>query len=306
MIATRSQKVATSSRSWLMKISPMPRSADQIVEDRQHLQLDGDVERRGRLVGDQQIGLAGQHHGDHHPLAHAAGQLVRPGRGDAARVADPHGRQQLAAPAAARRGRAAADGRAGVSSICSPTRITGLSEYFGSCSTMPMRPPRSSRHCARLALQQVDALELSRSAVTTACGGSSPMTARPTVDLPEPLSPTMPSFSRPTAERDAAHRVDRARSGWGRRRAGSRPSACRGGGASSRRRRNSISGLRAEWAEHGGVPLDAGEAERRHRLAGGTVVRRRARRARRRCACRRRSGARAPRIANTISGRMAR
>ena len=35
--------------------------------------------------------------------------------------------------------------------------------------------------------------------------------ARPTVDLPEPLSPTMPTFSRPTAKRDAAHRLDDAR-----------------------------------------------------------------------------------------------
>ena len=86
-----------------------------------------------------------------------------------------------------------------LSAICSPTRITGLSEYFGSCSTMPIRPPRRSRHWARVALRRSIPSNSMRSAVTTAECGSSPMIARPTVDLPDPLSPTMPSFSRPTA-----------------------------------------------------------------------------------------------------------
>jgi hypothetical protein len=53
----------------------MPRSrcnSGQQVED---LRLDGDVERGRRLVGDQQVRLAGQRDGDHHPLLHAAGKL---------------------------------------------------------------------------------------------------------------------------------------------------------------------------------------------------------------------------------------
>jgi hypothetical protein len=54
---------------------------EQQVED---LGLDGDVERGGGLVGDQQLGLAGQRHRDHHALAHAARELVRE-RGGAAR-----------------------------------------------------------------------------------------------------------------------------------------------------------------------------------------------------------------------------
>ena len=32
---------------------------------------------RSGLVGDQQARLAGERHSDHHPLAHAAGELVR-------------------------------------------------------------------------------------------------------------------------------------------------------------------------------------------------------------------------------------
>ena len=46
----------------------------QQVED---LRLDGDVERGGRLVGDDELRLAGQRHRDHDALAHAAGELVR-------------------------------------------------------------------------------------------------------------------------------------------------------------------------------------------------------------------------------------
>ena len=46
------------------------------VED---LRLGRDVERRGGLVGDQELGPAHQRHRDHHALAHAAGQLVRIG-----------------------------------------------------------------------------------------------------------------------------------------------------------------------------------------------------------------------------------
>ncbi|KFB70108.1 MAG: hypothetical protein CAPSK01_000121 [Candidatus Accumulibacter vicinus] len=39
------------------------------------LRLDGDVERRRRLVGNQQTRLAGQRNRDHHPLFHAAREL---------------------------------------------------------------------------------------------------------------------------------------------------------------------------------------------------------------------------------------
>ena len=40
------------------------------------LGLDGDVQGRGRLVGDQKLGPTGERHGDHRPLPHAAGHLV--------------------------------------------------------------------------------------------------------------------------------------------------------------------------------------------------------------------------------------
>ena len=50
-------------------------SADQI----ENLRLDGDVERRRRLVCDQQARITGERHGDHHALAHAAGHFMRIG-----------------------------------------------------------------------------------------------------------------------------------------------------------------------------------------------------------------------------------
>ena len=52
----------------------LPLEVLQQVED---LGLHGDVERGGRLVGDQQRRVVDQPHRDHRPLPHAAGELVR-------------------------------------------------------------------------------------------------------------------------------------------------------------------------------------------------------------------------------------
>ncbi len=46
-------------------------------EKPQDLGLDGDIQGRGRLVGDDELRPAGERHGDHHPLALPAAQLVR-------------------------------------------------------------------------------------------------------------------------------------------------------------------------------------------------------------------------------------
>ena len=55
----------------------MPISLPQALDQVEDLRLDGHVERGRRLVGDQQLGVAGERHGDHHALAHAARELVR-------------------------------------------------------------------------------------------------------------------------------------------------------------------------------------------------------------------------------------
>ena len=64
----------------------MPSFCLQILQKLQDLRLDGDVEGGGRLVGDQEIGLVGERHRDHHALTLAAGKLVRVGAEPLARV----------------------------------------------------------------------------------------------------------------------------------------------------------------------------------------------------------------------------
>ena len=57
--------------------------------------LDGDVEGGGRLVGDQDVGAVGERHRDHHPLALAAGELVRVGAEALLGVADADAGQEV-------------------------------------------------------------------------------------------------------------------------------------------------------------------------------------------------------------------
>ena len=49
----------------------------QRLQEPQDLRLDRHVERGRRLVGDQQVGLQGEPHRDHRPLAHPTRELVR-------------------------------------------------------------------------------------------------------------------------------------------------------------------------------------------------------------------------------------
>ncbi len=55
-----------------------------------------DVERGGGFVGNDQLRLAGQRHGNHGALAHAAGELVRIGAEPALRLGDLHLAEQFA------------------------------------------------------------------------------------------------------------------------------------------------------------------------------------------------------------------
>ena len=53
--------------------------APEALDQRDDLRLHGDVERGGRLVGDDQFRLGADRQRDHDALAHAAGELVRVG-----------------------------------------------------------------------------------------------------------------------------------------------------------------------------------------------------------------------------------
>ena len=112
----------------------------------QHLALHRHVERRRRLVGDQQVRPAGQRDGDHHPLALAAGQLVRVGGQPLRGLRQLHAVQQPQRLGARRRADKPRCRRNG-SAICRPTVCSGFSAVIGSWNTMPRRAPRS-RHSA--------------------------------------------------------------------------------------------------------------------------------------------------------------
>ena len=49
----------------------------QLHQKLEDLRLDGDVEGGGRFVRNQQLRTAGDGHGDHHALVHAARELMR-------------------------------------------------------------------------------------------------------------------------------------------------------------------------------------------------------------------------------------
>ena len=86
---TRCTVSATTPMSWVISTSAIAALALQRHQQIEDLLLDGHIQRGGRFVGDQQQRIAGDRHGDHHPLVHAAGELVRKcaqprlGRGDA-------------------------------------------------------------------------------------------------------------------------------------------------------------------------------------------------------------------------------
>ena len=67
----------------------------QLFQQGQDLRLDGDVEGGGRLVGDQNVGLEGQRHGDHQTLTLTSRELVRVFFEAGRRLGDADARKQL-------------------------------------------------------------------------------------------------------------------------------------------------------------------------------------------------------------------
>ena len=133
--------------------------ARQRLHQFEDLRLDGDVERGGRLVGDDQLRIAGQPDRDHHALAHAAGKLMRILLAAAAR-------DRKCRPAAAIRRRAhwrrclfILRWNCSGSMICSPIGRTGLSEVIGSWKIIAISRPRTFAHLIFGQVEEVAALE---------------------------------------------------------------------------------------------------------------------------------------------------
>ena len=95
MTLTRSHIPATTPRSWVIRISAASLVGDQLTQQVEDLRLDRDVERRRRLVGDQQLRLARERHRDHRALAHPARELVRVVLEPRARARDADAVEQL-------------------------------------------------------------------------------------------------------------------------------------------------------------------------------------------------------------------
>jgi len=72
-----------------MRIRARARALER-CQQREDLRLDRDIERGGRLIGDQKFRLRGQRQGHHGALAQAAGELVRVLTEAARRIADLH------------------------------------------------------------------------------------------------------------------------------------------------------------------------------------------------------------------------
>ena len=147
---TRWAVSATTPMSWVISTSAMLRSLLQRHQQVQDLRLDGDVERGGRLVGDQQLRIAGDRHGDHDALAHAAGQLMREAVQARGGGRDADFFQQFDGAPLALAARAALMQRS-ISMIWKPTVKHGLRLVIGSWKIIAMSLPTIWRRARRRA-----------------------------------------------------------------------------------------------------------------------------------------------------------
>ena len=194
MTTTSSATSATTPRSCVIMMIALPNSCCSRFISVEDLRLRRHVERRRRLVGDQQVGIVDQRHRDHHALAHAAGELVRvvvdPALG--ARDAD----RAAAARARARRACFFVTSRWSMiaSTSCRPIVCTGFSDVIGSWKIIAMSLPRMlAQPARRCTVSRFLALEQRLAARRSCCASAfSPMIVRQVTLLPQPDSPTMP------------------------------------------------------------------------------------------------------------------
>ena len=170
-----------------------PAVALQVGQQVEHLRLHRDVERRDRLVADDEARLDRERPRDPDALALATGELVR----DSA-SAYPGSSPTSSSSAATRRPTSAPRASRWISmpsATAAPTVMRGLSALYGSWKMICIRR-RSAPQRGAVEREDVGALERRLPAV----GSCSRRMVRPTDDLPHPLSPTSASVSpRPTS-----------------------------------------------------------------------------------------------------------
>ena len=196
--------------------------------------LHGHVEGGGRLVGDEQVRLVGQGHGDHHALPLPSRQLVGPGRQHALRLGQAHLVEQLQHPAAGLAAVQAPGARAGSRRPAAPPCAAGSAR-----SSAPERSWRRGRRGPRAAGRR------GLPAIPRRAGGSSRPgdgpSGRAAARARRGRSPTCRSRTRPRGPRSRPRRCRGWRRARRRHRAG-RPR--RGRRRGDRRRRGGSCRLR--------------------------------------------------------------
>ena len=181
------------------------------VDQLEDLRLHGDVERRRRLVGDQEIRVVDQRHGDHRPLAHAARELVRVVLDALARVRDPDRAEQLDGALQRLRLRDVLVDPDRLDDLVAD-RYIGCRHAKGSWKIIAMSLPRTCRSSADTGAE-TGRWPMNRALpeILVRLRLSRPSSARFVTLLPEPDSPTIPSVSpRWTRERQAVDGLDDA------------------------------------------------------------------------------------------------
>ena len=176
--------------------TPAPVTSRAVREHVEDLRLHGDVQRGGRLVADQQVGVVGDGDRDDHALAFAAGQFVRERPGPPLRLGDADQFEQFDR---ARSRRAAGRRRAGA-------RVMRLGDLVADGVDRGQRrhrvlEHRADRRCRGSATSRCRtgravrrrAAAPSRTPRRTRAAGRS--TAIAVADLPEPDSPTSATTS---------------------------------------------------------------------------------------------------------------
>ena len=187
MTATRAAMCLTTARSCAMNTYGEPEALLQVHQQVDHLRLDRYVERRHRLVADDQPRLDGERARDADPLPLAAGELVRIALGVLRRQADQA--EQLGDAIAAPAGRETvqrqrlADGLRDRHARIE-RRVRVLEDDL---QRAPLRAHRARRRARTAPAPSKRTLP--------AVGSIRRSSSRPVVDLPQPDSPTSASVS---------------------------------------------------------------------------------------------------------------